>query len=314
MSPPLDRDIPNERDTPQEREWLERSLDRWYLAGIGCIVLLLAAFPVYAWREPRRLAAAREERQLAYIEMGEKTFAMHCASCHGDNGGGGRTASTLRSREYLQQATVQQVEWAIAGGRTGTAMAAWSQDFGGPLTMEEVRQLSEFIKSYDSVAVSVPEWKKGVAAPPPAERPVVAKWRERRARERVRAREGRRGGGPGAPPPGAPPLRTEAPTIAKGQTLWGSYCASCHVPVPGMAKGLAPLLISREYLQFATDERVDSIITVGVPGTTMLGWGKGSAGMLDATQIRSLILFLRAQQATAPSDPTWKEGRKIPIP
>ena len=230
MSPPLDRDIPNERDTPQEREWLERSLDRWYLAGIGCIVLLLAAFPVYAWREPRRLAAAREERQLAYIEMGEKTFAMHCASCHGDNGGGGRTASTLRSREYLQQATVQQVEWAIAGGRTGTAMAAWSQDFGGPLTMEEVRQLSEFIKSYDSVAVSVPEWKKGVAAPPAAERPVVAKWRERRARERVRAREGRRGGGPGAPPPGAPPLRTEAPTIAKGQTLWGSYCASCHVP------------------------------------------------------------------------------------
>ena len=116
--PPLDR------DTPQEREWLERSLDRWYLAGIACVVLLLAAFPVYAWREPRRLAAAREERQLAYIEMGEKTFGMHCASCHGDNGGGGRTGSTLRAKEYLEQATVQQVEWAIAGGRTGTAMAA----------------------------------------------------------------------------------------------------------------------------------------------------------------------------------------------
>ena len=37
----------------------------------------------------------------------------------------------------------------------------------------------------------------------------------------------------------------------------------------------------------------------------------------ESTWIRlhlALILFLRAQQATAPSDPTWKEGRKIPIP
>lgn len=303
-----------DRDTPQEREWLERSLDRWYLAGIACIALLLAAFPVYAWREPRRLAAAREERQLAYVEMGEKTFAMHCASCHGDNGGGGRTGSTLRAKEYLEQATLQQVEWAIAGGRTGTAMAAWAQDFGGPLTMEEVRQLAEFIKSYDSVAVSVPEWKKGVAAPAAAERPIVARWRARRERERARRREEARSGGPGGAPSAAPEMRTEAPTAAKGQTLWGSYCASCHVPPPGMATGLAPRLISSEYLAFATDARLDSIITAGVPGTTMLGWGKGSAGMLDATQIRSLIYFLRAQQATAPSDPKWKEGRKVPIP
>lgn len=299
-----------DRDTPQEREWLERSLDRWYLAGIACVVLLLAAFPVYAWREPRRLAAAREERQLAYIEMGEKTFAMHCASCHGDNGGGGRTGSTLRAKEYLEQATVQQVEWAIAGGRTGTAMAAWAQDFGGPLTMEEVRQLAEFIKSYDSVAVSVPEWKKGIAAPPAGERPVLARLRARRERARARAAEGRGGG----PPSDATPARTEAPTAAKGQTLWGSYCASCHVPPPGMTTALAPRLISREYLTFATDARLDSIINAGVPGTTMLGWGKGSAGMLDATQIRSLIYFLRAQQASAPSDPKWKEGRKVPIP
>ena len=80
------------------------------------------------------------------------------------------------------------------------------------------------------------------------------------------------------------------------------------------ATALAPRLISREYLTFATDARLDSIINAGVPGTTMLGWGKGSAGMLDATQIRSLIYFLRAQQASAPSDPKWKEGRKVPIP
>lgn len=294
-----------DRDTPQEREWLERSLDRWYLAGLACIVLLLAAFPLYAWREPRRLAAAREERQLTYIELGEKTFAMHCASCHGDAGGGGRTASTLRAKEYLEQVTPAQVEWAIAGGRTGTAMAAWGQDFGGPLTMEEVRQVSEFVRSFEGVATSVPDWKRGAAAPPAAERPIVARARaRRRARERARRAEHDR----------RPPAATPAPSSAKGATLWGQYCAACHVAPSGTQQRLAPILISREYLTFATDQRIDSLISHGVPGTTMLGWGKGSSGMLDVTQVQSVVAYLRSMQASAPTDPKWKEGRKVPLP
>lgn len=304
-----------DRDTPQEREWLERSLDRWYLAGLGCIALLLAAFPLYAWREPGRLAAAREERQLTYIELGEKTFAMHCASCHGDAGGGGRTASTLRSKEYLEQVTPAQVEWAIAGGRTGTAMAAWGQDFGGPLTMEEVRQVTEFVRSFEGVAASVPDWKRGAAAPPAAERPIVARARARRhARELARRGEGNREGRDRRPPAATPAPSTPAPSVAKGATLWGQFCVACHVAPSGAQQLLAPILISREYLAFATDQRLDSIISRGVAGTTMLGWGKGSSGMLDVTQVQSLVAYLRAMQPSAPSDPKWKEGRKVPLP
>lgn len=107
---------------------------------------------------------------------------------------------------------------------------------------------------------------------------------------------------------------TPAPSAAKGATLWEQFCAACHVVPSGAQQPLAPILISREYLGFATDQRLDSTISQGVAGTTMLGWGKGSSGMLDATQVQSLILYLRSMEASAPSDTKWKEGRKVPLP
>ncbi|HEX4934395.1 MAG TPA: cytochrome c [Gemmatimonadaceae bacterium] len=113
---------------------------------------------------------------------------------------------------------------------------------------------------------------------------------------------------------GERPMRTVAPTVASGQALWTQFCASCHVMPAGADKALGPVLISREYLAFATNARLDSLITYGIPGTTMLGWGKGASGTLDETQVRSLIYYLRAQEATAPSDPKWKEGRKVSLP
>jgi len=109
-------------------------------------------------------------------------------------------------------------------------------------------------------------------------------------------------------------MQTAAPTIASGQALWTQFCASCHEVPPGAQRGLGPRLVSREYLEFASDERMDSLITYGVAGTTMLGWGKARSGMLDDTQVRSLILYLRSKKANAPSDPQWSTGRKVPSP
>jgi len=312
----------DDRDAPDEREWLERSLDRWYVAGLACIVALLAAFPFYAWHEPRRLAAARQEREFVYIALGEKLFGLHCESCHGVAGGGGRGSTTLRAKEYLEQVTPEQIEWAIAGGRAGTAMVAWAQDFGGPLTIEEVRQLSSFIRSYDSVATSVPGWKTGAIAPAPPVRPVVARYEEARRRRRA----GREGVAPGGGAPSgadarggtggarAPTIESAATRAARGESTWGQFCFSCHVVPKGAAAALGPVLLSREYLAFATDQRIDSLITRGIPGTTMIGWGKGGGGMLNPSQVQDLIAFLRARQGSAPSDPGWKGGRRVPIP
>ncbi len=112
----------------------------------------------------------------------------------------------------------------------------------------------------------------------------------------------------------APSAPAAFPSVATGKTLWGQFCASCHLPQVGVRQPLGPVLVSREYLAFATDQRLDSIISHGVAGTTMLGWGKGSSGMLNVTQVQSLVAYLRAMQPSAPSDPKWKEGRKVPLP
>ena len=49
----------------------------------------------------------------------------------------------------------------IAGGVSGTSMPAWSLDFGGPLTDEQIRQLVAYLRSLQSSAPDVPNWRQG---------------------------------------------------------------------------------------------------------------------------------------------------------
>jgi hypothetical protein len=45
-------------------------------------------------------------------------------------------------------------------------MTAWSQDFGGPLTAEQIRQLVAYLRSLEPNAPSVPDWRTGAKAAP----------------------------------------------------------------------------------------------------------------------------------------------------
>jgi mono/diheme cytochrome c family protein len=116
---------------------------------------------------------------------------------------------------------------------------------------------------------------------------------------------------PGRTPPGVAggahrPFATRAPTAAEGEVLWGQYCAACHgFPQPGQSP-LGPVMVSREYLAWVSDERLDSLMTYGVPGTAMLGWGRAQGGILDERQVRSLLLHLRRLQPAARSDSGWR--------
>jgi mono/diheme cytochrome c family protein len=150
---------------PREYEpaWLQRSLDRYYTWGLVFMTVLIVGFPLYRWREPHLRSSARVEQQTNYITTGSKLFSQNCASCHGANATGG-TGPTLNAKEFLTTTSDAQIGLLVTGGVSGTSMSAWSLDYGGSLTDEQIRQLTTFLRSLQSNAPSIPGWRTGTTS------------------------------------------------------------------------------------------------------------------------------------------------------
>lgn len=139
---------------------LEASTNKVMMIGTALLFAMALVFPLYRWVEP----AAREENREAQLqglaENGEDLWGFNCASCHGLNGEGG-VGPTLNSQQFLQAATDQQTEQIIAVGVPGSQMSAYSQDYAGPLTSEQIRALAVYIRSWEDDAPDVPDWRAG---------------------------------------------------------------------------------------------------------------------------------------------------------
>lgn len=130
-------------------------------------------------------------------------------------------------------------------------------------------------------------------------------------------------GGSDAPAPGGSDIvpidsiiapESRPALVADGAKVYQQYCIACHGPLPGGAQPLGPVLDAREYLAFASNRRIDSILVYGIPGTAMVGWSKRRGGLLDDAQIEGLVYYIRSWQPTAPSVPTWRSGRRDTLP
>jgi mono/diheme cytochrome c family protein len=143
-----------------EPAWLQRSLDRHYAWGLVFMAVLILGFLLYGLQEPTLRAHAAQEQQATYAHLGERLFANNCASCHGRAATGG-DAPTLNAKQFLTATSDEQMRLLIAGGVSGTSMPAWSLDFGGPLTDEQIRQLVAYLRSLEPNAPDVPNWREG---------------------------------------------------------------------------------------------------------------------------------------------------------
>jgi mono/diheme cytochrome c family protein len=159
--------MPEQRSGPKlnEPEWLQRSLDRYLAWGLVFMVVLIVAFPLYRLREPTLRADATAEQQKNYEKTGGELFSTNCASCHGKQATGG-TAPTLNSKQFLSTTTNNQMALIITGGVSGSSMSAWSLDFGGSLTDEQIRQLTTYLRTLEKNAPSIPDWRTGAKAKP----------------------------------------------------------------------------------------------------------------------------------------------------
>jgi mono/diheme cytochrome c family protein len=160
--------MPRERPQPPpfEPEWVERSLNHYLGWGLVFMVLLLAGFVAYRVREPTLRKEATRAQTASYTAIGNQLFAANCAQCHGRDAAGGGDAPTLDSSQFLKSTTDDQIIALVSGGVSGTEMPAWSLDYGGTFTNEQVRQVATYLRSLESKAPSIPTWRQGTKASP----------------------------------------------------------------------------------------------------------------------------------------------------
>lgn len=142
----------------QTDEDLERSTNRVMIIGAVLMLLMALVFPFYRWFEPEARAESREAVVNSLVEQGSSLWELNCSSCHGLNGEGG-VGPALNSTQFLQSANDHQIQGLVAVGVPGTQMSAYSLDFGGPLTTEQIKAVTTFIRSWEPEAPDRPDWR-----------------------------------------------------------------------------------------------------------------------------------------------------------
>lgn len=137
---------------------LDASTNRWMAVGAGLLIVMALVFPFYRWYEPGARGEARDAQAASLAEEGANIWQFNCASCHGLNGEGG-IGPALNSEQYLQSATDEQTRNLVAVGVPGSQMSAYSLDFGGPLTSEQIRSVTAYIRSWEDDAPDRPDWR-----------------------------------------------------------------------------------------------------------------------------------------------------------
>lgn len=148
-------------------ERLSRSLRRWTIAGVVVFALLVVTFPLYRAIESSDRAAEAAEYRGGLVWEGKKLYAANCALCHGEQGEG-VDAPALNSKEFLRAANEEQIVGIVSVGIPGTNMQSWSNEYGGPLTLEEITSIAAFLASLEPTAPSRPDWRNFAPSPTPA--------------------------------------------------------------------------------------------------------------------------------------------------
>lgn len=137
---------------------VEESTNKVMLWGAILMLAMAAVFPLYRWIEPAAREEARDLQLVSLQHEGEQIWSVNCTSCHGLNGEGG-VGPALNSQQFLQSASDAQMSQLIAVGVPGSQMSAYSQDFGGPLTSEQIKAVATFIRSWEADAPDNPDWR-----------------------------------------------------------------------------------------------------------------------------------------------------------
>ncbi len=129
---------------------------RYIQTGLIFVVIMLVGLTLYAFAEGDRLVSAAEEFNSERIQRGKQIYAAQCQSCHGGDGEGG-LGPPLNSKQVLDGTSDSVFFSVIRSGVPNTQMPAWSVEFGGPLTDEDVRDIVALMRSWQATAPEIIE-------------------------------------------------------------------------------------------------------------------------------------------------------------
>jgi mono/diheme cytochrome c family protein len=144
-----------------EREYdesLEKETNDWMRWGLVIMVVMVLIFPIYRIYEPSSRADARDVQEASLVAQGGDIYTLNCASCHGQMGEGG-VGPALNSKQFLESALDEQISALVAVGVPGSQMGAYSLDFGGPLTSEQIEAITFFLRAWEEDAPDFPNWR-----------------------------------------------------------------------------------------------------------------------------------------------------------
>lgn len=105
------------------------------------------------------------------------------------------------------------------------------------------------------------------------------------------------------------PAATTDPIVAAGARAYEHYCQLCHAKdATGYAADNAPSLVTKTFLESASDEQIAAGIRMGRPGTAMAAYGKERGGPLEESEVRAIVAFLRSKGPKARALPTTGEA------
>ena len=120
------------------------------LFGVGVMAVLLIVFAVYFALESGSRANAQTGLVDGRIQVGQELFTKNCMACHGENATGG-IGPALNSQQFLGSI--------ISTGIPGSQMSSYLQEFGGPLTADEIHSIVGYLRSLEENAPDRPDWR-----------------------------------------------------------------------------------------------------------------------------------------------------------
>ncbi|WP_299072158.1 c-type cytochrome [uncultured Paraglaciecola sp.] len=113
------------------------------LLSISCLILAKVAFAnkVYEKQDPPRELTVEE------AEVAAANYKKYCVLCHGENREGHKNdhAPSLRSKSLFESGVPHSILRPISYGRQGTAMGGYLDEIGGPMTLDEVWNLTYWL-------------------------------------------------------------------------------------------------------------------------------------------------------------------------